>query len=261
MRLDKHEQIETKEFRSRRLEQRAGYQTSPQRAHDLIRSSIRTGLAQEAVLIGEHQLIHAMATSRNAIRRAMKMLAAEGVVRRASGVGTSHISDFWKIDLSRGLPETPVRFRADEVELVTLERQWVPVTPLLRARLECDCERALMVEQLLSVRSMGVALRTMYCPEPLVSGVLLGIDRSGYPAESYGEKLRRVFGVEFGTVDNVIEATLCDERVAEILGQEPGSPILLREMVVRSLEAVPYLLVFTRYNSARTSLADSSEIA
>jgi len=241
------------EFRRTRARQRTlPVQTSPRRAHDLIRASIRLGLDGGQPFKAEHELVRRMATSRNALREALQMLAAQGLLSRRAGQGTRVSAAIAPVSLDEAVPRGP------GVMIHQLESHFVPATPVMRHQLRTDDEWILMSEQLVEVNGEPLMLRVGYCPQSRVRDGLVRLIRTrAYPGAPVAEMFPRLFGVKLGTIENTIEAVPCEERSAGLLGIAVGAPVLVREMLLRGVDGVPYLLIYAHHRGDRVALSDA----
>jgi GntR family transcriptional regulator len=230
--LEDHRRAEFR--RSRALEHREPVQTSPRRAHDLIRASIRLGLDGGRPFQTEHQLVRMMATSRNALRGAMKLLADEGLLSRRAGQGTRVSGSILSVPLSESVPA------AGEVVVRQLETHLVPATPVMRLRLRTDDEWILMNEQLVEVDGEPLMLRVAYCPQSRVPTDLVDHTAANptYEGAELAEIFPRLFGVELGRVENTVEAVPC-------------------ELLLTGADGVPYSLAYCHYRGDRAALTDA----
>jgi len=251
------------EFRRQRSQRNEELQTSPRRAHDLIRASIRLGLARDGQLRNEHVLVQDLATSRNAIREALQLLASEGIVTRQPRFGTRAAARIVEVPLAASVPpaeqrltatsETPVD--AAEVTILQLESRYVPTTPVMRHRLRTDDTSALMNEQLVTFDGVPVMVRVAYCPSSRVTPQMREhVNETQYEARPMGQALEALFGVPFGTVENAIEAVPCESRSAALLDVAVGTPVLMRELLISALDGTPYTLSYCHYRSDRVAL-------
>jgi GntR family transcriptional regulator len=217
-------------------------QRSPLRLHGLIRSGIRLGLLPCREQLVEDQLVQAYATSRNAVREAMSLLAEEGLVTRSPRHGTvvvGGIAEMALEDISpqRGsLPAPATGFQnPDDFQNTMLEIARIPITPLLRARLQTS-EQAVWVAEWITLRAgEPLAIFTNYW---LGAGVQreLGTDAL---SEGLEATFLRTYGRPLGRIDTSVESVMCDERTGRVLRIEPGSPLLFRERLLMDVDGLP----------------------
>lgn len=238
--------------RNRALEHPEPVQTSPRRAHDLIRAAIRLGLTGGRPFQTEHELVRSMAISRNALRGAMKLLAEEGLITRRAGQGTRAAASIVPIPLDESVP-------AGDVEVHQLETRSVPATPVMRHRLAIEDEWVLMNEQLVTSGGEPLMLRVAYSPLSRSTDDLVHHIETHptYSGARLAEIFPRLFGVQLGRVENTIEAVPCEERSAAVLGVPVGSPILLRELLLRGADGIAYSLTYCHHRGDRIALSDA----
>lgn len=225
-------------------------QSSPRRAHVLLRASIRRGLLATGRPVEEQSLIMSMMMSRNSIRSALIQLGNEGLIERRQRVGTSVIASISELPLLELLPvggwtraeEDPER-PSVPLELTLLDRGVVLADEHIRTRLRLDGEHVYMREDLVSRGG-----------EPM--GILVGYYPAGDPGEASDidaqlDALRRV---ALSHVEATVEAVNCDERTAKVLGISVGAAILVRETVVHGTDGKPSMLAYGHYRGDRVAL-------
>ncbi|WP_144712656.1 GntR family transcriptional regulator [Curtobacterium pusillum] len=228
-------------------------QSSPRRAHVLLRASIRRGLLTAGRPVEEQNLIMSMMMSRNSIRSALTMLGAEGLIERRQKVGTSVVASISELPLLELLPvggwtraeEDPER-PSVALEISELERGTVFADEHIRSRLDIDDERVLMREDLVTRGG-----------EPL--GVLVGYYPISAPDLLVGDddrdaQLNAMRQVALSHVEATVEAVNCDERTAKVLKVAVGAAILVRETVVHGADGRPTMLAYGHYRGDRVAL-------
>jgi DNA-binding GntR family transcriptional regulator len=219
-------------------------QVSPRRVYSLLRSSIREGALNIDEHLVEEILIRTMATSRNAVREALQMLAADGLVVRRPRIGTAVVGRITALDL--------VDLALDrEIEIVLSDRQTVPSTSYMRERLQTNAEKLLMTEALMYANGEPIALSVDY--------VEAGMD-ARFPdwtrVNGLGlvDGFEHVRGVRFGSIDIVLETTNADARTARLLGMPTGAATMVRETLTSDEDGVPRILGFAHFRGDRTAL-------
>jgi GntR family transcriptional regulator len=251
-RIDEHEYMSRVRERARS----AGTvrQQSSLRLHGLIRSGIRLGLIPSRGQLVEGQLVDTYATSRNAVREAMSLLADEGLVTRRPGRGTVIVGMIHELALEDISPHrgslTGTDFdNQDDYENIEIETAHIPITPLLRKRLR-TAETAVWLTEWLMLRggepfciyinySLGDSARELGT-EPASDGVQA--------------IFRRTYGCELGWIDTTVESLTCDERTGRALMVEPGSPLLFRERLMIDSDGHPRECNHTFFPAAKVSL-------
>ena len=222
-------------------------QTSPHRAHDLLRSGIRTGLFSGDMSLVEDVLVRSLSTSRNAVRQALQMLAAEGLVDRRPNRGTMVIRDLSTVSYDELVPANA--FRKPRAVVTERDHRQIPATLYLRTRLGSDLEEVDMCEILISVDREPRSLRVSYIPN------------DGAPIERITDVVpipvafRTLFGVDLGAVEASISAVAAGGSTSRLLGIPEGSPVLVEEVLLRDCDGVPRELSYTHHRADRVSLS------
>jgi GntR family transcriptional regulator len=222
-------------------------QTSPRRAHDLLRSSIRAGLINGNSLLIEDALVRSLSTSRNAVRQALQMLVQDGLVERRPHHGTSVVGEILEVPLDQLVPLAG--FESGHVVVRELDRRQIPASGYIKERLEMDEGVVDVCEILILFDGEPMSLRVSYIP--------LGPE----PLERVFEVVRtqlafeRVFGVPMGASEASIEAVGAGGSAARLLQVPEGAPVLMQELLVRDRDGVPRELSYTHYRGGRVSLA------
>jgi GntR family transcriptional regulator len=242
-------------------------QSSPRRAHALLRASIRRGLITEKDLVEEHDLVMSMMMSRNSIRSALQQLGSEGLIRRRQRIGTNVVGSIWELPLLSLLPTGGWAMGADSVQHPGGLEMVCEVTDVseviahrhIRERLELDGDRVVMAEQLVSIEGVPAGIIVGY--HPIADATGPGSDR-----EALDEAVRVFIDTVRSSPGNQVEATVeavnADERTARILGLKEGAAILTRETLVRDAAGVPQFLAYGHYRGDRVALwAEDPEVA
>jgi len=234
-------------------------QNSPRRAHDLLRTGIRHDLISRDQKLSEHFLTHGYATSRNAVREALQMLALEGLVTRLPRFGTKvtgRITVFPLDDIGPDAFVGKVGNYQSSAHIIELDLELVPATPVLQDRLGVTDEQVLLVEHLLIVDEEPIYVRVGYLPvgaDP--EGLMQSVRRVYSGPHTPHSAIRELFDVEIGRVQATVEAVPSDPRTSRLLGIASGAPILLRERTVFDTEGQPRELSFTHLRGDRAALS------
>jgi GntR family transcriptional regulator len=145
-------------------------QTSPRRVRDLLRSAIFAGELRIDDRLDENNLVHEFATSRTAVREALRMLAGEGLVRRQPRRGTVVIGDRIVIDIDHFEKE----LENDVFVLRRVEHRRVPAWLGIRARLRIDVSEVAMTELLMVVEDEHVGVSVRYYHPDLKRSIVGG---------------------------------------------------------------------------------------
>jgi len=217
------------------------------RVADVLRR-VATDSAPGRLLPPEGQLAAEYGVSRNAVRAALDLLRAEGLVERIQGTGTrvTRAALPHGIDALRGLAETflghgEVR---NEVRLARTVAASAPVAARLEVATGSD---VLCLERRRLVDGEPVSLDLTFVV-PDLGEQLLGCDLAGRDVFALLEQLS---GQRLGVAELAIEATTADHSAAEQLGVAPGSPLLLVERLTRLEDGRPVDLEYLRLRGDR----------
>ncbi|MBS9373051.1 GntR family transcriptional regulator [Rhodococcus sp. B50] len=224
-----------------------GSTNQTRRAYGLIRSLIRSGFLVDDEQLVEDRLVKTMGIPRARVREALQQLAADGLVERRRRTGTRVRQEYFQVPVDDILPwHTPPGFAVRQTD-----NRVVPSGPSIRTRLGTHDTRVGLVEHVFEhVTSTGV--------EPL--GVRMAYYREQYEqpkvwqrCPSLADAFALVYGVPLGKVDTVIDAVACDTDTARVLGLREGSPVLMREQLLRDVEGTVQEYTFSYYRADRVS--------
>jgi GntR family transcriptional regulator len=227
-------------------------QRSSRRAYDLLRAYLRD-IQPGQRLIDDH-VASMINSSRGSVRYAMHALVEEGVLTRAPRVGTTLAGQMMKV----GLDELTATSLVDaqgrpRLHVTRLTHKVIPSAPYVRDRLETLDTRVQLLETLVTLDGTPVSVREAYLSE--------AIDREAITDEiddDLDAVMERVFGEAVGEIESTIESISCSEKTAASLGVPAGSPLLLRETLMRSVSGRPLMLNFTQYRGDRVSLVSTN---
>lgn len=229
-------------------------QSSPRRAHAILRASIRRGILSDSDLVEEHALVMSMRMSRGSIRGALQQLGAEGLIRRRQRIGTNVVGGIWELPLLTLLPTSGWQVgddsdsRGPAVQMSSEVTEVAEVVPHrhIRERLELEATRVVMAEQLVSIDGIPIGVIVGYYP-------IAGTTPPGMPLDPapYIDSIRGAVGNQ---VEAIVEAVIADERTARVLGLKEGSAILTRETLIRDAQGRPWMLAYGHYRGDRVAL-------
>jgi GntR family transcriptional regulator len=224
---------------------------------DVLRRQVLQGAFADGLLPAEASLAQGFGASRNAIRDALAILAAEGLVVRVQGVGTMVATRKYPHALDRllGLAET-LREHGEVVNEVRTAGLIVP-PPAVAARLRPPGGTA------------PVAATSVVCIERLrrLNGLPFSLDLT-YLAPDIGAPLlaedlahRDIFalieaqaGQPLGGASLTVEAVNADPHTAAVLQAPPGAPLLMVERLTRLADGRPVDLEYIRVRGDRVVL-------
>ncbi|WP_380172777.1 GntR family transcriptional regulator [Kineococcus sp. DHX-1] len=230
--------------------------TSPRHVYELIRSMIRRGTMPHDTLLEETNLVSRLGASRNAVRRALQMLADDGVVVRQRRAGTNVAHDIVAVrDGEIGPRAYPGAADEGRLRVVTLECRRITAPEPVRAALGQEVDSVVLLEQLGYVGGSPLYLRVGYCVTDLdESEFLRRIEANHVDYPPVPVVFRSLFDVPYGSSSSVVEAISCQERAAELLGVPVGSPVLLRELMTRTTDGTPREMSFTHFRGDRVAV-------
>jgi GntR family transcriptional regulator len=217
------------------------------RIRDTLRDEILRARYPHGLLPSESALMVRYGASRTAIRMALDLLRAEGLVRRLQGVGTV-ATDHEQVAFALDPPRSVVRSFEGQSHLV----DYIPVSlfattasPGIAERLDLrSTDRVVFIERLTLMDSVPMSLVSSWIPmnyaAPLFDGDI-DVEHKGI-----FDILEQDLGMELGDSDYSIEATAADAAVATLLGVPSGSPILLRSTLNHLADGRPLSFGYTR---------------
>ena len=218
-------------------------QTSPRRVHDLVRTAIREGMLQPDDRIVEEFLIREMATSRNAVREALQMLASEGLVRRERREGTTVVRSVIRIPLN----DIVSRVAPDGFGVKRLEDRRVPSTALIRSRLQTDADEVGAIEHLFTFEGDAIGIRVAYYH------LEISQPEGWEHCPDLGTAFEQVFGSPLGRVETTIDSFVCDPRTGRALDLPVGIPTLVKEQTLYDSFDKPQEFAYSHYRSDRVT--------
>jgi GntR family transcriptional regulator len=203
------------------------------RVRDRLRDDIRAGRFKDGLLPPEPTLMVEEHASRNAVRLALNLLRAEGLVQRFQGVGTLVVGDipiFVPLDPGVGFRDLldggDARVRIDNHASFA-----TTAPPGLAGHLEIPVgAEVVFLERVMFLDERPLTLRSSWILGSLAQPLLTGkIDLQ----QSIFAILEHGLGLELGVTEYSIEATLADEAVASVMRVPIGSPMSLSQNLSR----------------------------
>ncbi|HEY64554.1 MAG TPA: GntR family transcriptional regulator [Caldilineae bacterium] len=190
-----------------------------------LRSRIEQGEWKPGDLFpSERELCQAYGVSRMTVRQALAELVNEGLLRRDQGRGTFVAKPKIRKRLSRLTSFTEeMRSRGKQAGARVLRLEMVPARPRIADFLEIDAERPIaLIERLRLADGEPIGIECSYLSFKGCEAVLReDLTRSLY------EILSKRFGVIPTRAQEEIEVGTCNPREAQILGIQPGDPVML----------------------------------
>ena len=227
---------------------------------DVLRPQVLRGAFPDGLLPDEASLSEEFGASRNAVREALAILGAEGLVTRVQGTGTVVAGHKYPHGLHNllGLAET-LREHGDVVNEVRTAGLVTP-PPAVAARLrpadadaDADAEppaTVVYIERLRSLGGLPLSLDLTYLAldigEPLLTEDLASTDIFTLIETRTGHRL--------GGASITVEALNADPHTAAILQAPPGAALLMVERLTRLADGRPVDLEYIRLRGDRLVL-------
>lgn len=231
--------------------------TSTHRIYELIRAGLRDGSISETDQLSEHRLVEQYGSSRNSVRRALRMLADQGLVNRERRTGTNLAHEFVPIPAGEIGPRAWTGTAHEgRLDVSTLCCDTLPVSPELRKRLDCGERQIIVLEQVGSLDATPLYFRIGYnVAESSPDMFMRQIECCHVDYPPLATVFERLFETGFGSSTYAIEAVAASERVGQELNVPPGSPTLLRQLTTYDSEHRPRELSFTYFRSGGAILS------
>lgn len=219
---------------------------SLRRTYDLLRSTLQS--AEGTVYLVEGELMDALSASRNTVRAVLQQMAKDGLVTRSPKRGTQSAEQF----LLKLNSLSPVRELASastiHTELRALEIQTVGCPRMVRERLALPADSTvLMIEGLLTHCEVPMGLTVSYI-------ALTGQERDVVVDEPDAILfLEKHLGAKITSSRTTIGATAADAQSAELIGLEPGAPMIFLEDVLEDEKGRPRAISQFRLRSDRVA--------
>ncbi|MEV5341335.1 GntR family transcriptional regulator [Streptomyces sp. NPDC052676] len=219
---------------------------------DLLRRQLLSGCFPSGTLPHESVLAADYRASRNAVRQALDLLRAEGLVERLPGVGTVVVAEKYPHGLDRlmGLAETLHEHGrvTNEVRTVGPVPAPGPVAERLRVPPGAD---VLYIERLRLLNGLPLSLDLTYLPLDIGSS-LLGCDLEN---TDVFRLLEDVTGQRLGHAEITLEAVSADAHSAAVLQAPRGAAVLMLERLTHLADGRPVDLEFIRFRGDRITMS------
>jgi GntR family transcriptional regulator len=221
-----------------------------------LRAGIRDGSIAPEQRLHESDLVATFAANRNAIRRALQMLARDGLIERHTRTGTTVTSSIVTFSATGVMP----LHGGAELRVAELDQDVIPMPPALAARMDSDSPQVLAYSQLGVLGDLPLYVRSGYAPrlatDPRFFDQVAEHDREFPPMEV---AFRRLFGTGLGAVESAVEWVPAEASLCELLGVDPGSPLLMREMLLLDEHGRGREFSVTYFRGDRVSLSYERE--
>jgi GntR family transcriptional regulator len=219
---------------------------------DLLRRQVLEGVFDGGVLPAERTLAGEFGVSRNAVRDALDLLRADGLVERVPGVGTLVAARKYPhgIEHLLGLAETLCEH--GEVSNEVRAAGMITPPPAVAARLRLPAGSPVVyLERLRRLNSAPLSLDLTYLA-PDVGGPLLGADLE---RNDIFVLIERVCGQRLGAADITVEAVNSDPHSAAVLHAPRGAALLMVERLTHLASGRPVDLEYIRFRGDRLTLS------
>lgn len=225
----------------------AAHQTSPRRVHDLLRAAIRTGDIVRGQNLVEWELVKEYATSRNAVREALQLLAAEGLVTRSPREGTTVVGDLVRLPL-----DDMVQAEGSEIVITRLNDREIPSTAPIRRRLQTEAETIRVIEHVFTYRSEPIGVWLTYYHAHVRQPLFWE------ECPDIATAFEFIYRVPLGRVEITIEAVPCEPRTMRLLGLREPVTMLVKEHLMYDVHGMPHDVSYSHYRADRVSFNISS---
>lgn len=227
---------------------------SPLRLHAQIRTGIRIGAFATRERLDEDELVKKYSISRNSVRAALSLLAAEGIVSRSPRTGTIVVEQIEDIPIGNG-----IGWKADEFgrhASTSLGSSIIPTPPLMAELLRTECP-TVRVNQMIDYRDgIPFMVHIRYLPGDAPRRPFTGEE----PTESFERLFERAYGSQLARVDCSIQAVSSDDRTARLLDVPEGSALLLKERLLWDAASRPRELSHSYYIASRAALSTTTMV-
>lgn len=219
-------------------------QRSARVVHQLLRSSIKSGILRNGESLNEESLVATLDSTRASVRAALQMLADEGLVTRQRRTGTVVRGEQVQLpvqDIIAGPTADPLDYRMTG-------DQTIPAHSLIRTRLPTNQDHFRMIEYIISCA--GAPIGTL---------VAFQINPNARPpvhnprVDGIADTFEAVYDRPFGKMETWIDAVGADERTARLLGIAPGAVLLVRDQVLSDIDGAVHEFAYAHYRADMVS--------
>ena len=203
---------------------------------DRLREDILGGSFASGSLPDEQSLTATYGSTRNAVRDALRLLVAEGLLVRRPGLGTRVAAQKFAHSLDRlaGLAETLLQQGtvANEVRIARWERASPPTSRRLRVN---DGADVLFLQRLRLLDGEPLSLDSSYITAE-VGAALLGEDLR---SRDVFAMIEEIAAVPLGTAEVSVQAINADPDIASALGLTAGDAVFVIDRLTRLADGRP----------------------
>jgi GntR family transcriptional regulator len=218
---------------------------------DVLRQQVLDGAFPDGVLPGEPWLGREFGVSRNAVRDALDLLRAEGLIERLPGVGTVVAAEKYSHGLEQllGLAETMHEHGqvSNEVRATGL----ISPPRAIASRLRVPPESPVVyIERLRRLNDEPLSLDLTYLARDIGEAVL----KEDLVRNDIFVLIERLSGRRLGTANLTVEAVNADAHSAAVLGARRGAALIMLERLTHLDDGRPVDLEFIRFRGDRLTL-------
>jgi len=202
-----------------------------------LRAAIEDSMQPDQRLPSENELMAQFDVSRNTVRQALDTLEKQGLIYRLKGKGTFVASERMRYGLyylTSFTEEMIARGMRPSSRVVSFERT-LPKHKVAQHLQINPNQEVFAVERLRMANEESYAYTISYVPSHLVPN----LESEDLARGSLYEVLENKLSYRIKYAEQVIKPTVATEYEAELLGIEPGSPLLLVEGITYLLDGVP----------------------
>lgn len=217
--------------------QRAASAHSARLLRDLLRAEILRGEFADGVLPSETELMASYRASRATVREALDLLRRAGLLERLKGAGTLVVAQRYAMRLIEvhGVAPSASTGTFSGFTARVIDKRIVPMPVTVASHLhEAPGTPCLLLEYIGHDRGRITGVYTNYLRFPEAAAVM------DAPFDSHWYRLMDDAGLDVAETDFLVETTLADELLAELLDVAPGSAIVAMQQVIRDGDGRPY---------------------
>ncbi|GAA4556828.1 GntR family transcriptional regulator [Pseudonocardia xishanensis] len=218
--------------------------SSARLVHQLIRSSIKSGLLREGDALAEHTLVEQFQSTRASVRFALQLLADEGLVSRRRRIGTTVQGKSVQIpmqDVTDSRTSGPLEYRL-------IRDDTFPAHGLILHRMPTDRSQLRMLEYVISSDHVPIGTLVAFQVDPSHD-----MFEHKPAVDDIATTFESIYGRPFGRMETWIDAVGADEQTAALLGVSPGAGLLVRDQVLADADGVIHEFAYAHYRADMVS--------
>jgi len=224
-------------------------------AHGALFTSLRRGALQAQDRLEEEELIPMFSASRNSVRGALKLLAAEGLVTRAPRRGTQVVARPLDVPLDIGAGWGPGPEPTDDSRrIVVTDQRWVASTPVSRWCLRTDEPQVFQSAVTEIHRGRPVMLYTRFT-------LTEGADRPlivGNDDGDFATLFQRTYASPLSRVECWLDAKAADKHAAARLEVPVGTPLIVKSRVLTDAHGRRREYSISHYLAAQVTMSSQA---